>query len=158
MTGIDRKIFLRTLSWLWDRGNCWRNGGDMTEWSLWHTLWLLVLLISVSICCGMSRWVPFIHGSQRGSLFFQRACTKLSRSCVTQISIMRSITSWSLNPSTFFCNSITLFFWETVRIYLARSTTQLKSYPIQIYMYQTSSWASCKWSPPLLPSSQEICW
>ena len=122
------------------------------------TLWLLVLLISVSICCGMSRRVPFIHGSQRGSLFSLRACTKSSRSCITQISIMRSTTSWSLNPSTFFCNSITLSFWETVRMYLAGSTTQLKSHPIQIYMHQTSSWASCEWSPSLLPSSQEICW
>jgi len=36
MTGIDRKVFLRALSWLWDRGNRRRFGGDMTEWSLWH--------------------------------------------------------------------------------------------------------------------------
>ena len=37
MTGIYQKVFLRALSWLWDRGNRRRNGGDMTEWSLWHS-------------------------------------------------------------------------------------------------------------------------
>ena len=36
MTGIDRKVFLRALSWFWDRGNSRRIGGDMAEWSLWH--------------------------------------------------------------------------------------------------------------------------
>ena len=36
MTGIDRKVFLRVLSWFWDRGNRRRNGGDMTKWSLWQ--------------------------------------------------------------------------------------------------------------------------
>ena len=30
----DKKVFLRALSWLWDRGNCWRIGGDMTKWSV----------------------------------------------------------------------------------------------------------------------------
>ena len=43
MTGIDRKVFLRALSWLWDRGNRRRIGGDMTKWSLWQshieTIW-----------------------------------------------------------------------------------------------------------------------
>jgi len=39
VTGIDRKVFLRALSWLWDRGNRRRFDGDMTEWSLWHS-WL----------------------------------------------------------------------------------------------------------------------
>jgi len=36
MTGIYQKVFLRALSWPWDRGNRWRIGGDMTEWSLWY--------------------------------------------------------------------------------------------------------------------------
>ena len=36
MTGIYQKVFLRALSWLWDHGNRWRIGGDMTEWSLWQ--------------------------------------------------------------------------------------------------------------------------
>jgi len=38
MTGIDWKVFLRALSWLWDRGNRRKFGEDMTKWSLWHKL------------------------------------------------------------------------------------------------------------------------
>ena len=38
MTGIDRKVFLSALSWLWDRGNRRRIDRDMTEWSLWQKL------------------------------------------------------------------------------------------------------------------------
>ena len=44
------------------------------------TLWLSVFLISVSIFFKMSRRVPSIHGSQRGSLFSPRALTKSSSS------------------------------------------------------------------------------
>ena len=41
MTGINRKVFLRALSWLWDHGNRRRIDRDMTKWSLWHLLsWL----------------------------------------------------------------------------------------------------------------------
>ena len=36
MTGINQKVFLRALSWLWDRGNHQRIDGDMAKWSLWQ--------------------------------------------------------------------------------------------------------------------------
>jgi len=36
VTSIDQKVFLRALSWLWDRGNRRRIDGDMTKWSLWQ--------------------------------------------------------------------------------------------------------------------------
>ena len=44
MTGINKKVFLRALSWLWDRGNHRRNGGDMTKWSLWHNCYVFWVL------------------------------------------------------------------------------------------------------------------
>jgi len=44
VTGIDRKVFLRALSWLWDRVNRRIIDGDMTEWSLWHLPSLVVWL------------------------------------------------------------------------------------------------------------------
>ena len=43
---------------------------------IWITLWPSVLLISVSICCRMSRRVPSIHDSRRESLFPSRALNK----------------------------------------------------------------------------------
>ena len=93
-----------------------------------------------------------------GAYFPPRVRTKLFSSCVTRISIARSVTSWTLNPSTFLCNSIIPSFWGTARMYLAGPTTQLKSRPMQINTHQASSRASCEWNPLLLPSSQEICW
>ena len=108
------------------------------------TLWPSVFLIPCSISCKMSWRVPSIHGSRRGSLFPPRARTKSSSCCAIRISVARSATSRSLNPSTFFCNSITLSFWGTARMYLARPTVQLKFHPMQMDTHQASSRASCE--------------
>ena len=36
MTSINQKVFSRAFHSHWDRENCWRIGGDMAKWSLWH--------------------------------------------------------------------------------------------------------------------------
>ena len=106
------------------------------------TLWPLVFLIPVTISCKMSWRVPGIHGSRRGSLSPPRVCTKSSSCCATRISIARSVSSWFLDPSTFFHNSITLFFWGTARMYLAWPMVQLKSHAMQTNTHQASSQAN----------------
>ena len=112
----------------------------------------------ISILCRMAIRVPFMHGARRRSLFPPTVRTKSFSSCVTRISTARSVTSWTSNLSTFFCNSITLSFWGTARMYMAGPTTQLKSHLIQINTHRASSRASCEWNSLLLPSSQEIRW
>ena len=48
VTGIDRKVFWRALSSLWDRGNRRRIGEDMAEWSLWHIHNIIVITNSIA--------------------------------------------------------------------------------------------------------------
>ena len=94
------------------------------------TLWSLTLLTWSSILCIIAVRVPSMHDVRRRSLFSPRVRTKSSSSCVTRISIVRSAARQSLNPSTFFCNSIALSFCGTARMYFAGQMTQLKSHPM----------------------------
>ena len=101
VTGIDRKVFLRALSWLWDCGNRRRIGGDMTEWSLWHNSSIFMWSSSIS-----SFFPQF-------SLLFITHLTIFSSSKVT---IFFSLLSWlgKIAKSLFiflFFSFLFLFLW-----------------------------------------------